>query len=427
MRNWIMAGVCILGLGAVASVVAPIEVTLSQADGTTFVAVPRGDEFCNWMETQDGYTIVAHQGNWHYARLDGDRLVPTDISVEDLDGRDAASLPRHLHPPVDPESLRNYVPRQLGVGLDAPFSQNLVVIVVDFADINLTYTNASFRTLVFGTSASVADFYDEISYGDFTLSPAAESSGASNNGIIGVTLASNHPNFGSTTGGSACRTLVQNAITAADPYIFFNNFDANGDGYVTADELSVLLIIAGYENSYGGSSSLTPNIWAHRGSFTIGTFDGVNLRDYAMVGECHATSVGDKHQATIGIMAHELGHLMLELPDLYDRDGSSAGVGDWCVMSSGNWNYTGTWPGDSPAHLSAWGKQAVQFVAPAEITGTTNNVLMASAASSSFVPLVWIDKYKYGEGFLVENRQQFRDRPGGVRRSRCHFRSVLPG
>ena len=49
---------------------------------------------------------------------------------------------------------------------------------------------------------------------------------------------------------------------------------------------------------------------------------------------------------------HELGHLLFGLPDLYDTDDSSEGIGNWCLMASGSWGGGG----DVPAHPSAWCK-----------------------------------------------------------------------
>ncbi len=50
--------------------VAPMVVELSQPDGTTFSAVPRGDEYANWMETTDGHTVIEENGTWYYAGKD---------------------------------------------------------------------------------------------------------------------------------------------------------------------------------------------------------------------------------------------------------------------------------------------------------------------------------------------------------------------
>ena len=67
--------------------------------------------------------------------------------------------------------------------------------------------------------------------------------------------------------------------------------------------------------------------------------------------------------AKIGVCAHELGHLLFGFPDLYDTDGASEGIGNWCLMAGGSWNGGG----DIPAHPSAWCKANQGWV-------TVNNV-----------------------------------------------------
>ena len=47
----------------------------------------------------------------------------------------------------------------------------------------------------------------------------------------------------------------------------------------------------------------------------------------------------------IGVCAHELGHLLFGLPDLYDTDYTSEGIGNWCLMAGGSWNGNGDTPG----------------------------------------------------------------------------------
>jgi hypothetical protein len=39
---------------------------------------------------------------------------------------------------------------------------------------------------------------------------------------------------------------------------------------------------------------------------------------------------------------HELGHLLLGQPDLYDTDYSSRGTGRWDLMAGGSWNNNDT-------------------------------------------------------------------------------------
>src|SRR5688572_19913608 len=48
--------------------VAPVEVELSQPDGSTFEAVPWGDRSQHGYETPEGHTVVrATSGEWRYA------------------------------------------------------------------------------------------------------------------------------------------------------------------------------------------------------------------------------------------------------------------------------------------------------------------------------------------------------------------------
>ena len=74
---------------------------------------------------------------------------------------------------------------------------------------------------------------------------------------------------------------------------------------------------------------------------------------------------------TIGVFAHEYGHA-LGLPDLYDTDYSSNGIGDWSLMAGGSHNYI-VRGGDSPAHLDAWCKYSLRWVTPTQVSGTLPN------------------------------------------------------
>jgi immune inhibitor A len=68
---------------------------------------------------------------------------------------------------------------------------------------------------------------------------------------------------------------------------------------------------------------------------------------------------------TVGVFVHEFGH-QLGLPDLYDIDYSSNGIGVFCVMSAGSWGRASTSdpPGSSPVHFCAWSKYQLGWVTP---------------------------------------------------------------
>jgi len=109
---------------------------------------------------------------------------------------------------------------------------------------------------------------------------------------------------------------------------------------------------------------------------------------------------------TIGVFAHEYGHA-LGLPDLYDTDYSSEGIGKWSLMAGGSWNYVSL-PGDRPAHLDAWSKYKLGWVTPTQVTGTLTNesIQQAATAADVYKLLTGSVNPPSGEYFLVENRQQ---------------------
>ena len=130
---------------------------------------------------------------------------------------------------------------------------------------------------------------------------------------------------------------------------------------------------------------------------------------YAQFGEMHcATSDPPGHQATIGIMAHEMGHL-LGLPDLYDIDNSSKGIGDWSLMAGGSWNSSNLQAqgGDSPALLDPWSKYFLGWVTPIQVTTTMVGQSIPASANNPTVYQFLAGSALTGTGqyFLVENRQ----------------------
>ena len=231
-----------------------------------------------------------------------------------------------------------------------------------------------------------------------------------------VNLGYAHPNTGSSTNDNN-RTLTRNAIIAADPYVNFAAYDTNSDSYVDSDELAVVVIAAGYERSY--SSLYTPNVWGHAWSLGWGAVsspivDGVRVGDYhgdaggyAQFGEIHRSSASDAHQATMGIMVHELGHLIFGFPDLYDTDGSSEGVGIFSVMASGSWGKasTDTYYGARPVLPDAWIKFDTGWVNPSVGSGITSITAAGSASATGSNTVYQQPTSLSYEYFLVENRR----------------------
>jgi immune inhibitor A len=96
-----------------------------------------------------------------------------------------------------------------------------------------------------------------------------------------------------------------------------------------------------------------------------------------------------------------LGHLLFGFPDLYDVDGSSEGVGDWCLMGSGSWGADG----DIPTHPSAWCKIQQGWARTVNVT-SDGNLSIPDVKSSFEVYRLWTDGLQGDEYFLLENRQR---------------------
>lgn len=388
------AAVSLLLASAAVSVAAPARNTpfvLRQPDGTPFVARQFGDEWMNGTQTLDGYTIIkdARSGVWTYADVtQAGKLVASPYVV----GRDLPyALPPFVRPAVDPQSPTLAGKQAFTVDAPADFTgdRKMLVILVEFDDTPATTTPAEWQSRAFGTSDSVKDFYDKASYGALNLIPAEETSGTNDGIVEWRPLRPAHPNFGGSIAGNG-PALAQEAMTAAAEFVDYAAFDTNGNGFVSASELLVIIIVAGNEGAFGDCS---PSVWAHQLSTTISP--------YAMFGERHCDDLSDPvvdAQATIGIIVHEVGHL-LGLPDLYDTDDSSEGVGRWSVMSRGLWNEV-TQPGDSPSLMDPWSKLTLGWVVPTMVAGTLRNQAIPDAATS---PTVF--RFLAGsEYFLVENR-----------------------
>jgi M6 family metalloprotease-like protein len=154
----------------------------------------------------------------------------------------------------------------------------------------------------------------------------------------------------------------EDALRAVRRHVDFGEFDNDGgddrpnsgddDGYV--DFVAFVYATACPGDGRAGA------IWPHRGAMepvaTGATSpDGrpIAVADYVVLPAVNPGTCGVMH---IGVLAHEIGHA-LGLPDLYDYDGSSQGIGAWGLMGSGSHAEP-----FSPAHLSAWEKEQLGWV-----------------------------------------------------------------
>jgi len=292
-------------------------------------------------------------------------------------------------------------------------NQNLVIVRVNFTDKSFTNDAATWSSKIFGTATGELNhYYNEISYGKFQFVPATENDGV-NDGLIDVSLSIAHPgNDDPVNGDFHMWNVLKDALILADNDIDFSTYDADNNGKISDDELQVMFLVAGGESSTG--MAINSSIWAmascYDGSSTTSApvLDGITVMDCASLGGF--SRFGEKHfpapntqDATIGIIAHELGHAALGLPDLYDADGQSGGIGQFGLMGGGSWGMQpGERPGQTPVHMTGWSKMQSWFVTPTVVSA--DSTITADGTDSASYTLYQINTSNSGEYFLLENR-----------------------
>jgi immune inhibitor A len=265
-------------------------------------------------------------------------------------------------------------------------SVRVIIVLVDFSDAPMTTPPDHFRDLFFSTgkisTGSVREYYTEISNGLLTL--AGEVVGPYR---LPRTLAEYAGGKSGTDNPEPnARTMALDAAKLADADVDFAPYDNDGNGFV--DAFIVVHSRPGAEET--GDKN---HIWSHKWVFAHGAFDadGTKIYGYLTIPE----------NSKIGVCAHELGHLLFGWPDLYDTDGSSEGLGNWCLMGGGSWNGNG----DIPAHPSAWCKVNQGWVSV--VNPTTNGaVTIKDVKNDRKVYRLWKDGGSSKEYFLLENRQR---------------------
>ncbi len=474
----------------------PEPFTIQQPDGQTITARRQGDEWGNWVETLSGYTIAPDQNKvWHYVGEYAEPMLAQGLNQGDtpLEQPVLTNVPATDPPPAGLLKHAHPVSRKPSVNLNMlPANENsifalydactiasahkaykVLFILADFNNQRGYYLQPDWMPLITNNinRNSIDSYYRQASYGKVSMTPAEEddsalgNGAAANNGVIGWVNISqklkdletsldmpdksgNHPfPAGSDKGDNKYNRLIAKAaMQAAEPYIDYSKYDNNPvDGFVTSDELAIVVVVAGYES---GDAAALPNVSAHAWNI----FDGEPLDEgypeftgksdpsktvklgapKAGVGPLNGSSgysmIGEKYlkpatppdiipyyfQSPTGTIDHELGHQIFGLPDLYDINTTKApngeinrGAGSWSVMATGNYGAkTGEIPGETPVLLDAWSKlqlcwiktipkrDRVELKAAGSDEGTSQNSVYKISIKDS-------EK----EYFLIENRQ----------------------
>jgi len=280
----------------------------------------------------------------------------------------------------------------LAAGAQVTGNFNILAICADHPDKVSSVAATAFDNMIFGAgSGTVRHFYNEMSYGTLTIVTVNLPSS-----MGWQRLSTNYSSYVNNAYGLGAypnntQKLCEDLVDLVNPLVDFSDYDNDGNGYVDG----LVLIHPGRGAEFSGSTS---DIWSHKWGISPRSRDGVNISAYSIQPE-YWNAPGD---ITIGVYAHEIGHLF-GLPDLYDTDNSSRGIGKWSLMAGGSWNGS---LGNSPAHMDAWCKTQVGWMTPTNVTSNMTGAVIPRAMDNPTVFRLWDNGTLGNQYFLIENRQK---------------------
>jgi len=284
-------------------------------------------------------------------------------------------------------------PFRFGLATDVD-TLHCLIILADFDDMphedGLNTVPEDFDTLLFSLDytpiGSMTDYYLETSYGQVIL--LGEVTQWYRMPELYAYYVDGQRGFG--TYPRNAQRLTEDAVLIADPDVDFSIYDNDGDGQV--DALFIVHAGPGYEDT-GNVNYIHSHAWVTSYHIPV---DGVTVRRYSMEPE----ETGSGQLITIGVFCHEFGHV-LGLPDLYDYDYDSDGVGMWSIMAGGSWGGGGA----RPVHFDAWCKTQLGWVAPQVVQEQMQQEQIDAVEIDPDIYQLFslgIPTYEY---FLVENRR----------------------
>jgi len=304
-------------------------------------------------------------------------------------------------------------------------------VLFRFSDVGsaTAFDTAQYRGLLFGATApgdrpySMRSYYDEMSSGLVSLQGRVigwlqlagleEQYTGPAGGCPGNPYGTGHCNgLFSSSARDGMRAGLVEALEIADALaVDWGQFDNDGpDGLPNSvDDNGVvdMLIFVQSEGDGACVSASNNHIWSHKwvlaSNFVTSTPSAnggfIVIRDYTIQSGVGGPSGCNQSQVmAIGTATHETGHAF-GLPDLYDTNLGSEGIGNWGLMGSGSWAAQ-----PSPATMEAWSRQQLGWATVREVAASGPLDLGPVALSDTVLLVRPLGSNPRGEYFLLENR-----------------------
>ena len=245
----------------------------------------------------------------------------------------------------------------------------------DDVEFPLLFNAAMVAGRYFGGYPSVADFFFRTSFGDLILTPAAETEGTPNDGVVQVHIPGTKAEFFGPGVSDEQRNRIM--LQAADRFVDFGSFDRNGNGSLERFELLLNTLEA---------NPLAPGkgLGIARGVASL-TLDGVSFTPQMV-------ATNGTHTALITII-HENGHAALGMLDLYR-------------FGIGKMDFAGAGGADGEFHgPSAWQKLHWGWIEPTVVVRDGfYDIPLTSYSGAAFI--LYDPDRGPEDYFVVENRRR---------------------
>jgi len=172
------------------------------------------------------------------------------------------------------------------------------------------------------------------------------------------------------------------AIRKANPDFHFADYDTNGDGNLTKDELGILIVIP--QNSPFCTNRIA--VGAQYPTEQPLVVDNVTI---TWIAEAYIGS-----PLNLGVVAHELSHLFLNLPDMYFTFFQPFAAGGYSMMDQCYYDF----------HIDPFNKIRLGWLQPANVLHS--GYIPIEAVESSHVAYILHDPaHGNSEYYIIENRQ----------------------
>lgn len=295
----------------------------------------------------------------------------------------------------------------------------LLVIVVSYSNQATRSEESYWGNSLFGDNGNTMKNYFKLMSGSkFWFTPAEETYGTKNNGVVYVKLDENHPN---TSGSNSTNigTTKSNALEAASKYVDFSKFDTNGDKVLSWQELSIVYVIAGRSTKFGMANDGISKyaIGSYKTNYTYTKFLGYIIYDvkvgsisfgdsYAVVGEMQSS----RQPLTFGSIAHELCHV-IGAKDLYTYSGYTwcGGPGDIAMQGGGSGlgSQKGVTSGNAPSAIDPYYLIKFGFREATEVRDGIYTLYSRESTEGGY-NIIKISTNNPKEYYLIENRYTVR-------------------